>query len=343
MVFKLKGKVVSQEQYVRAHTKALAYIRGVAPGYRQKLSRGQKKRLADIYQSQAASDTDGHRHVSDDDVTSVTSFSSGNNNNNMSYRVNSVKRQRSRSTGGGKMSARDKEIAQAMADALAMPRSISNYRLPARPGELKGVDVDITQSNVTNIKTNNANSVLLNAIAPGTGSWQRVGRRVHMKSLRLFGAVKYKYLFDSGINDTLSGDVVRMVVVYDQQANGSTAPTWSDIFGVTRPDGTEDPGLLAPVRYDNSDRFKIVKDCRLDFNPDVQPITGDQVHYFKHFDEYITIPAGASEALYSGQSASPTTADISTGALYVYFRHIADENQFVDVVDASARLRYTDV
>jgi hypothetical protein len=340
MVFKLKGKVVSQEQYVRAHTKALAYIRGVAPGYRQKLSRGQKKRLADIYQSQAASDTDGHRHVSDDDVTAVTSFSSGNNNSNMSYRVNSVKRKRAAGPGGAKMSARDKEIAQAMVDALSMPRSISNYRLPARPGELKGVDVDISTSGVVATTNTNGNAVLINAIGPGSGSWERIGRRVHMKSLRLFGSITYAYQYD--VDPKLYGDVVRMVVVYDSQANGSTIPTWQDIFGVTRPNGTEVSEVLAPVRYDNSDRFKIIKDCRFDFNPETLPsASATDVVMYRNFDEYLTIPAAAAETLYSGQTSPPTTADISTGALYVFYRHLNSNNSFVSV-DASSRLRFTD-
>jgi len=71
--------------------------------------------------------------------------------------------------------------------------------------------------------------------------------------------------------------------------------------------------------------------------------SGTQNSYLDQYrvDEYIKMPD--LETVFSGASSPMTIADISTGALYVYFRAY---NQSTGVSEAqftgNARLRYTD-
>lgn len=208
--------------------------------------------------------------------------------------------------------------------------------------EVKGVDIALTQAPaIITTTTTNANSILLNGIAPGTGSFNRVGRKVVLKTLRLKGAALITQTPSAA--GAISPGSLRMVVVWDQQPSGGTIPTWDVIFGITAQDGTESSTVLAPLRYDNMDRFTVLKDKIIDF--DSVPgnvVSTASVSTLKSFDEYISLKNRTS--VYSGQSAPCTIADISTGGLYVYFRAQNSDGTVALSIDADsfARLRYTD-
>jgi len=214
----------------------------------------------------------------------------------------------------------------------------------ARAGlEVKGVDVALTQAlGVINTTTTNANCVLLNAIAPGSGSFNRIGRKAHLKSLRLKGSVEF--VSTPSAAGIIVGNWMRMVVVWDQQPSSGTIPTWDVIFGLTDQAGTETSTTLAPLRYDNMDRFKVLCDKIIDYQ--VQPSTPVSTALVTEqitFDEFISL--GNRECVFSGQSATCTIADISTGGLYVYFRantNTAGANQCAVAAQSFARLRYSD-
>jgi len=208
--------------------------------------------------------------------------------------------------------------------------------------ELKGVDTTLTLNPIISTTTTNASSFLLNAIAPGSGSFNRIGRKAHLKSLRLKGSIVFTAVASAtGVN---FGNWVRMVIVWDKQPNSGTIPTWDSIFGVTDQAGVETSTILSPLKYDNMNRFQILKEKLIDY--DVQaasPVSTGSTSELVLFDEYI--PLGNRETLYSGQSATCTTADISSGALYVYFRAYTNTpGANVAQVDATsiARLRYVD-
>jgi len=126
------------------------------------------------------------------------------------------------------------------------------YKTP----ELRGMDTSIQQTAAPILDTTNTNAQIfvLNLIVPGNGSWNRQGRRVTMKSLRFYGIV------DTTIGKTISNEVqcgtVRFIIVYDKQPSGSL-PTFDTIFGNTAADGAETSSFLAPLRYDNTDRFVV--------------------------------------------------------------------------------------
>ena len=53
--------------------------------------------------------------------------------------------------------------------------------------EKKGMDTDVTLSPVITTTNTTGSAFVLNLIQQGAGSWNRVGRKSHLKSLRLKG------------------------------------------------------------------------------------------------------------------------------------------------------------
>ena len=190
------------------------------------------------------------------------------------------------------------------------------YKAP----ELRGMDTSIQQTAAPILDTTNTNAQIfvLNLIVPGNGSWNRQGRKVTMKSLRFYGIV------DTTIGKTLSSEIqggtVRFCIVYDKQPSGSL-PTFDTIFVNTAADGTETSSFLSPLRYDNTDRFVVLRDWRKSFNAANAWATAagtDSLSIQEPFDEYVKLPN--LQTVYSGQSAPRTITDISSGALYFICR-----------------------
>lgn len=203
----------------------------------------------------------------------------------------------------------------------ALPMRPALYRKP----ELKGMDTLVNPGPVTNVLTNNTDMHVLNLIEQGSGSWNRVGRTVRNKSLRLKGTALCTINSPPGTTapyGELVSNTMRMIVVWDKQPSG-TLPTFNTIFGYTEQDGTESVQLHSGLRYDNTGRFSVLLNKVLDANAQATLGTSNlsanpyqQLAY--SFDHFIKL--AGRETVYSGQSSPMTIADISTGALYVIFR-----------------------
>jgi len=211
-------------------------------------------------------------------------------------------------------------------------------------GELKGVDTDLSVDPVLATTSTNDDVIPLNLVVPGNGSFNRVGRKIHMKSLRLKGSGTFEYGHNATTSD-LFGNNLRMVVVYDKQPSG-VLPTFADIFGTTTQAGTEASRILDPPRYDNMGRFRVLMDRCVTLNPVLSNENGGTADLAATqfcFDEYIKLKN--LETVYSGQSDPQTIADISTGALYFIPRatlNLANISNFAITTFSHARLRYTD-
>jgi len=234
---------------------------------------------------------------------------------------------------------------QLLARAAAYRAARPQYSAPRSfhsPGGLKGTDILLTQAApiVTTTGTN-ANIMLLNGIAPGNGSYNRIGRKVSLKSLRLKGAVEFSSI--PSATGVEVGNFVRMVVVWDRQPGG-VIPTWDTVFGYTLQDATEASTIMAPLRYDNMSRFTVIKDKIIDYSVQPSsPVSTAAITEQVDFDEYINL--GGKVTTYSGQSAPTTIADIATGALYVMWRaysnNVGQASAAVSAISV-ARLRYLD-
>lgn len=213
--------------------------------------------------------------------------------------------------------------------------------------ELKGVDIALTQASIVATTNDSSNAAVLNLIPPGSGSWNRIGRKAQLNSIRLRGSCIFTAT--PGSTGQASANWMRMVVVWDKQPSGSQ-PTFDAIFGITPQSGTETSTLLAPLRYDNMERFQVLKDVVLT-PPDALPVgvvTSGTTSQIVPFDCYISL--GGRETVYSGQTATQTIADISSGGLYVYFRALYNQTVSGATLGAAAsidaqsfaRLRFLD-
>lgn len=229
------------------------------------------------------------------------------------------------------------------------PRSRTTTVIHKSSGELKGIDSNLEILNgpagggiLSTTNTNDGIDVV-NAIDPGSASYNRIGRKIHMKSLRIKGTVQTRFVNEPTDGD-LVGNSVRIVVVYDKQPS-DVLPSFDDIFGRTVQDGTESTVFLDNLRYDNTGRFKVLHDEVMCMNPQLFNNAGgsDDAHYtLCYFDKYIDLKNKVT--VYSGQSIPTTIADISTGALYVIARARNDSNAETEsyVRNQIARLRYVD-
>lgn len=202
--------------------------------------------------------------------------------------------------------------------------------------EKKGMDTTFNQTSVSAVLSGNDDSTCLNLVQMGTGSWNRVGRKIFLKSVRLRGEIINKFTPQTG---SLNANTFRMIVVWDKQPSGGVIPGFNTIFGHTTQTGAESAGLWDSVRYDNMQRFQILRDITFDAQPKIySSAVSTEVH---SFDEYIKL--NGKETVYSGQADPMTWADISTGGLLVVVRALfAAENNEFSLSNCVARLRYTD-
>ncbi len=217
--------------------------------------------------------------------------------------------------------------------------------LTKNSGELKGMDTNlaITGPIIATVSTN-ADSFVLNAVEPGNGSYNRIGRKIFNKTVRLKGIATYTYA-DATTTEDLQGGVLRMIVVWDKQPTG-VLPNYDAIVGRTDQGGIETSDVLDNLRYDNTARFQILRDTVIACNPMVNPAptagTGNRVFMRYPFDEFIDLKNRTT--VFSGDSDPVTIADISSGGLYVYWRAQTSTNNIEDfAIDAesSSRLRFT--
>jgi len=219
--------------------------------------------------------------------------------------------------------------------------ALTNRIIKTIPGEMKGMDTDLSMTSIVGSTNSNANILVLNLIQQGNGSWNRVGRKTHLNSVRVKGAVTFttQPILATGVANAPS---VRWCLVWDKQPSGNAIPSFDTIFGITAQDGTEScPDVTCPLKYDNMDRFVLIKDSYLTApcNPSFSIGSGPSISVNVGVDEYIKL--NNLESVYSGQSNPMTIADISTGALYFVVR-----SQLVIAssitIDAVARVRYKD-
>lgn len=109
--------------------------------------------------------------------------------------------------------------------------------------ELKSVDVQVT----TNVLSTTATFNTLNATALGTEIYERIGRRIRMKSLHLRG-----FLVHNGTGLPSSDDYARVIVFYDKEGTTSAIAsilTSVDATGATSSTATDGLNTAELSRY----------------------------------------------------------------------------------------------
>lgn len=217
--------------------------------------------------------------------------------------------------------------------------------LKPRNIELKGMDTILGDGITAITATTNTNfdCYCLNLIQQGAGSWNRVGRNVNLNSVRIRGSINFQNEITPTVAD-YTDNWVRMIVVWDKQPSGAI-PTFNQVFGQTDQNGNETSYILNSVRFDNMERFQVLRDRIITADQDgagsVVDVNGGQTRRkYCVFEDFIKL--NGKITTFSGQSAPMTIADVSTGALLVYFRAHSGQPLNSAFLGGSARLRYTD-
>lgn len=178
-------------------------------------------------------------------------------------------------------------------------------------------------------------AIQLNGIATGEGYYNRLGAKIEMQSLRITGYID-PYQTAPGLPSYL-----RMVIVYDRQANGAL-PGYTDVFRSVFNSGGEESSGMSQLSHVNSSRFKIVYD-KVIYGTGYTTVlmegnntTGPEGRNEFLLDLYV--PLKGLQTIYKGTSANYT--DITSGGLTIFFIDNNETNK--RRAHWTARLRYKD-
>ena len=159
-------------------------------------------------------------------------------------------------------------------------------------------------SGLTGLGTPSASGVinLINGVAVGTDDTNRIGRVINMANAEI--RISYE---PNTAGNSQNGDVIRCLLVYDQQTNG-TAPTVSQVL--------QNNNYTEPYNSDFEDRFTILYDeyTNLEANTYTAAVLQNGTPKF----HTLTIDMDLDlDTIYKDTGATSTA--IATGGLYLLF------------------------
>jgi hypothetical protein len=204
--------------------------------------------------------------------------------------------------------------------------------------ELKTVDTTVGHGAGVTLACNTTGLLTaINLIQNGSQFYQRVGRRIEMRSLHLNGV-----LTQTG-NPTTTNDYVRVMVVYDRQPNAAT-PGINSVLQSYDQVGTQTFSSLSGINPDERERWLVLADHRLVL-PQVNTTTstdGSVEGTSSTFNINRFIKLKNLKTHYTGDTNPAVIGDISTGALYVLTIGSYAAGTEGWQLQACWRLRYTD-
>lgn len=210
-----------------------------------------------------------------------------------------------------------RDFKKARAGTIMIKRNVMGGRtrnlpagLRATGSEIKALDIPSTAYAITSTGV----VTPLNLIQVGSSFFNRIGRRIEMKSIRVSGDVNL-------LRTVATEDYARIMIVYDRQTNGAV-PTIQDILQTTTQAGANSTTSLSGVNLNNRDRFKIIRDKRL-FLPAATDTAGvvtnaqppDPVTNTYIIDMFAKL--GGLVTQYKADSSPAVIGDIATGGLFL--------------------------
>jgi len=205
---------------------------------------------------------------------------------------------------------------------------VRNRNVPGMRTEKKVID---TNSFTLAVENATGSPALINGCIAGSQNFQRIGRKVNMKSLQIRGV-----LYPADL--TTNAELTRMIVVYDKQANGA-APTFANVVSSQNIAGTVSSLATDMINLDNRDRFEIIRDKVFSFG------FGDATSGFApcpgsfEINEFIRL---ADRPVIFNAGTAGTVGDIQSGSLYIFWIS-TQANATGSTLQASYRLRFIDV
>lgn len=244
------------------------------------------------------------------------------------------------------------EIAAArLAEARAASRAAvaargRKFGAPSAPAktvnDIKGMDTPIEYSPIIDTTNTNAGIFPVNLVRAGAGDWNRVGRKIYLRSVRVKGILTWNVNTSDGT--VFPQGFARMSLIWDQQPTG-TIPKFDDIYGTTDQAGAEACGtIMEGLKFDNMQRFRTIREWVVEANPIAPCITSTSTpifgisNYSCPVDEYVKL--NNLESRYGADSSPMTIADVSNGALYLIMRW-GEGAAGIGDFSGSVRIRYS--
>lgn len=180
---------------------------------------------------------------------------------------------------------------------------------------------------------------LVNGCAVGTNFNNRIGRSIHMKSLRIRGAI-----FPSGNAGTTAGEYLSIYCVYDRQTNGA-APIYPDIFQSVDSGGGGNNAVFDFPNLNNSERFIVLWEEHLQVantaaaaanNAQSDNIQDQTIMH--QYDKYIKL----NDLPINFSTTGDGVADVASGALFIVTCGSQTAASAGCTFNYVTRLRYTD-
>lgn len=193
--------------------------------------------------------------------------------------------------------AADRVKAAAMRSLAARSAAVAHYTSDTRTirrsaPELKNVDI-VLDGAISYGQAGEPDTQVYCSIAQGVGSFQRIGREVTLKSIQIRASIH--------ANTASTMADVRLVLVYDKQANG-TDLSFTSVFDTQT--------VESFPKLENSKRFVILWDKNMTILSNTTTPVNDNVLRTIDFYKKVNL-----KQLYSGTGSSYT--DLQTGSLYL--------------------------
>jgi len=185
---------------------------------------------------------------------------------------------------------------------------------PSKGGELKFCDIAATPTIPTSAAF--ATPILLTAIANGTDASGRIGRKITLKSL----LIRWQLSLAA---TSVGGSPVRVLVIYDKQANAQ-APAITDVLLTDT--------FTSQNNLSNRDRFVTI------FDQITEPVSV-QNNYACANVNYKGINL---ETIYNA-GTDAAIGSIASGSIYLFVAQTGSTTIAAPVFTFKSRLRYTDV
>jgi len=212
-------------------------------------------------------------------------------------------------------------------------------------GEIKAVDV-IAPNGGASQGTFTFNTTALftaiNLLTVGSSAWNRIGRKITMKSLYIQGNF---FTTNTGLQTDIP-QFARMIVVYDKQPNGAL-PAIADLLR-DQVNSASDSNVTSPqsgLNLNNRERFEIIRNLRWVLPTQgtggtaAGPVTATAD--LMHFEEYAKL--GNREVHYKADSSPGVIGDLATGSLFICTLGNQTSGNEPYAATMSIRLRYSDM
>lgn len=206
------------------------------------------------------------------------------------------------------------------------PMATRGYAFGSR--ERKVFDIGVASYDVNTTGT----FTLISVPVPGTGFNNRIGRKIHNRSIYIRGRVALQSAMGPVAATQSSAQLLRMIVFCDLQPNGA-APAVTDLLVTASP--------ASQLNMDGRDRFRILKDKIYAMDPYTAGAAYADAAWNRTMYTVKVYKKINIETIFNAGAAG-TIADITSGAIYMFWIGEIAAGAFDSIASLSTRVRYDD-